>query len=112
MFDWLKDLQNDLKQVQETLEGSSSQNAVLMRALLREQAEIKQKISHPEPEVKSDFEEVKSDMKEMFKKVGETTDKMSGLMTAMKDQISQTFHLVADSRYRVCCFRQFIRQLF
>ena len=101
----LKDLQNDLKQVQEALEGSSSQSEVLMRALLREQAEIKQKISHPEPEIKGNFEEVKSEMKENFKRVGESSDKMIGMMTALKDKISQTFHLVADSRYRVC-FRQ------
>ena len=99
----LKDLQRDLEQVQVALEGSSSQSEVLMRALLREQAEIKQKILHPEAEIKNDFEEIKSEMKVIFRKIGESSGKMTGTMTILKDQISQTFHLVADSRYRVSC---------
>ena len=100
----LQDLQKDLKQVKEALEGSGSQNEVLMRALLKEQAEIKQKILFPEAEIKDNFEEIKSEMKEILRKVGESCDDVTGMRT-MKDQISQTFHLVADSRYRVSYYR-------
>ena len=98
----IEDLQNELKQVREALEGSGFQNDVHMRALLREQEEIKQKISHPEAEIKGDFAEIKTNMKEIFKEVvGESDDKMAEVMLAMKDRIGRTFHLVADSRYRV-----------
>ena len=100
----LKDLQNELQQVQDALQKSGSQNEVMMRALLREQADIKQRILHPEAEIKSNFKEIKGEMKEVLKMVYETSVKMAGTVGPMKDRISQTFHLVADSRYRVSCF--------
>ena len=43
-------------------------------------------------------------MKNMFKKVGEFSDCIAGDMSKMKDKISQTFHVVADHRYKVGSF--------
>jgi hypothetical protein len=99
----LQDLQKDLKEIQ-TMLADGAQTNVMIKALQKEQKDIEDKINNPAGEIRADFEEVKGEMKSMFKKAGEFSDCIAGDMSKMKDKISQTFHVVADQRYKVGSF--------
>jgi len=95
----IADLQEDLRLVQEKLNAKGNGDT-LMRKLMKEKKEIQQKIANPEADaVRTRIEMV--EMKELLMTVGDSNDKMSGILMALQDKISHTFNLVTDMKYRV-----------
>ena len=52
-------------------------------------------------EIQTDISEVKTDMKRILKEVEHSNTAMVEEMSKMKSLISQTFHIVVDTRYKV-----------
>ena len=96
----IADLHGKLKVTQEKLDARGNREEV-MRKLMREKKEIQHKIANPENEIRTDIASVRKDMKEMFKTVVDSSGQIEGEISLMKDRIGQTFHLVADTRYKV-----------
>ena len=93
------DLQKQLREIKDTIEGSS--NTAMILALEKAKEELEDKIAHPVGEIKVEFEEVRANMERVFKEVGALDKKMAGEMSQMRDLISQTFHIVVDTRFKV-----------
>ena len=95
----VEDLQKQLREIKDTIEGSS--NTAMIVALERAKEELEDKIAHPVGEIKVEFEEVRTNLKRVFKEVGALDKKMTREMSQMRDLISQTFHIVLDHRFKV-----------
>ena len=95
----VKDLQQQLQDIKDTIEGSS--NTTIKLALEEAMEKLEDKIAHPVGEIKVDFEEVRADLRRVFKEVGAFDKKMTAEMSQMRDLISQTFNIVVDSRFKV-----------
>ena len=94
------ELHAHLKATQAKLDAKGNSEEV-MRNLMQEKRDIQHKIDNPPDEIRTDIESVRKDMKEMFKTVVDSSGKLEGDISVMKGRIEQTFHLVADTRYRV-----------
>ena len=95
----IADLQEDLRLVQEKLDAKGNGDT-LMRKLMKEKKEIQQRIANPEADaVRTELETV--EMKEILERVGDSNDKMSGVLIALQNEIGQTFNMVTDLKYRV-----------
>ena len=98
----LTDLQEELRLVQEKLDAQGNGDA-LMRKLMKEKKEIREQIDgigNPEADaVRTRIEMV--EMKEILKRVGDSNEKMSGILNALQNEISQTFNMVTDLKYKV-----------
>ena len=95
----VEDLQKQLKEIKDTIEGSS--NTAMIDALEKAKEELEDKIAHPVGEIKVEFEDVRANMEKVFKEVGALDKKMTREMSQMRDLISQTFHIVLDHRFKV-----------
>ena len=95
----VEDLQKELREIKDTIEGSS--NTAMILALERAKDELEDKIAHPVGEIKVEFEEVRTSLRRVFKEVGALDKKMTREMSQMRDLISQTFHVVLDHRFKV-----------
>ena len=91
-----RDLQKDLKDIQVTLMAEGFQTEAVTKALQKELIEVQEKIDNPLGETKENIGEIKMQLKNIFKEVGESHVHFSKDMTEMKDDISQTYHLVTD----------------
>ena len=95
-----EDLEKQLSELKEEIKQSTSQAVVA--ALEKAQHDLEFKIAHPLGEIRKEFGEVRTDMQRILKKVELSSASMAGEMTKMKDLISQTFHIVVDTRFKVC----------
>ena len=95
----VEDLQKELREIKVAIRESTT--AAASRALEREQHDLEFKIAHPVGEIKMEFVEVKAELDRLFKQVGDSGAKISNEVSRMKDVISQTYHLVADNRFKV-----------
>ena len=75
--------------------------ALAREALEKQQAEIEKRIRTPQAEIRDDFEQVWNEMKDIHKEVGEANEAMAGYMTRMQDQLSKTYKVVTDIRFKV-----------
>ena len=94
-----KDLLKELREIREAIEGSK--NATMTLALERAKQELEDKIAHPVGEIKVEFKEVRVDVKRILKEVGNSDKKMTAEVSKIRDMVSQTFHVVVDSRFKV-----------
>ena len=96
-----RDLQKDLKDIKVTLMAEGFQTEAATKALKKELKEVQEKIDNPLGETKENIGEIKMQLKNIFKQVEEIHVHLSKDMTEMKDDISKTYHLVTDCRYKV-----------
>ena len=101
----VEDLQKELRDIKVAIQESTTVAA--SKALERAQHDLEFKIAHPVGEIKMEFVEVKAELDRLFKQVGDSGAKISNEMSRMKDIISQTYHLVADNRFKVSFFSNF-----
>ena len=94
-----QELQEQLRHIKATIEGTSNELAV--QALEKVQLELEDKIANPVGEIKVEFAEVRADMKRIFSEVGESSKKMTLEMSKLRDLISRTFQIVVDNRFKV-----------
>ena len=94
-----QDLQKQLREIKDTIEGTS--NTPMILALEKAKQELEDKIAHPVGEIKVEFEEVRVNMKRILKEVGAFDRKMTEEVSKIRDLISQTFHIVVDTRFKV-----------
>ena len=93
------DLQKQLREIKDTIEGSS--NTAIILALEKAQHEVEEKIAHPVGEIKVEFQEVRLELRRMFKAVEDFDKRMTEEILQMKDLISRTYHIVVDTRFKV-----------
>ena len=94
-----EDLEKQLSELKEEIKQSNSEAVVA--ALEKAQHDLEFRIAHPLGEIKKEFGEVRTDMQRILKKVELSSASLSEEMTKMKDLISQTFHIVVDTRFKV-----------
>ena len=94
-----EDLEKQLSELREEIKQSSSQAVVV--ALERAQHDLEFKLAHPLGEIKKEFGEVRIEMQRIFKEVELSSNSMAVEMIKMKGLISQTFHIVVDTRFKV-----------
>ena len=105
----IKDLHSEMLQIKETL---AKQNAPsVRRALLEEEKRIKDKIDHPEGELKQNVAEVKDDLRQLLPMVVDFSRNITAELEEIKDKIEVTFQLVTDMRYKVSIIKHVIFQL-
>ena len=97
----LKDLHKELQKIKELMLVLQDQGSLAREALEEKQEEIEKRIRTPQAEIRDDFEEVWNEMKDIHKEVGEANEAMAGYMTRMQDQLSKTYKVVTDIRFKV-----------
>ena len=70
-------------------------------ALEKAKQKWEEKIAHPAGEIQVQFKKVQAGMKRILKEVGAFDKKMTEEVSKMRDLISQTFHIVVDTRFKV-----------
>ena len=94
-----KDLQKELWEIKEALEGSK--NSTMTLALEKAKQELEDKIAHPVGEIKVEFKEVRANMRRLVVEVGDSNKNMIEETSKLRDLIGKTFHIVVDTRFKV-----------
>ena len=95
----VEDLHKQLKEIQDTIEGSS--NTAIILALEKAKQEFEHKIANPVGEIKVEFTEVHAQLRMVWKEVGDHNKNMTEEVSKLKDIISRTFRILVDSRFKV-----------
>ena len=95
----VEDLHKQLKEIQDTIEGSS--NTAIILALEKAKQEFEDKIANPVGEIKVEFREVHAQLRMVWKEVGDHNKNMTEEVSKLKDIISRTFRILVDSRFKV-----------
>ena len=95
----VEDLHKQLKEIQDTIEGSS--NTAIILALEKAKQEFEDKIANPVGEIKVEFTEVHAQLRMVWKEVGDHNKNMTDEVSKLKDIISRTFRILVDSRFKV-----------
>ena len=94
-----QDMMKKLNEIQETI--NSCNFDVVKEALRKEECALKEKITNPPPEVRSDFDQVQKDMKKFLAIVQEENANFATEMNEIKDVVNKTYGLVIDLRYKI-----------
>ena len=74
----------------------------MMLALEKAVQELEDKIANPVGEIKREFGGIRVEMREILQKEVEVHKGTSEEVSELKDLVGQTFHIVVDSRFKVC----------
>ena len=95
----VEDLQKELREIKDTLQGTSSTAIIL--ALERAKKEVEDKIANPVGEIWKELGGIRVEMRDILQKEAEVHKGMSDEVSKLEDLVSKNFHIVVDSRFKV-----------